>query len=221
VIGLNLTRRLELRFHNSASLATKHCLGYRRSILDRVGSIRGRNRTRFYGFWYCNDFSASCRFFFITNYSINCFEIIDFFGPIPLIKSALKDARRNDLIRLVGPMALILPLALWILSHADQRFFHYLVSSLAICLILCLLFGIQYKKRVTIPILVSIGGFSGLTSGFLGMPGFPVILFYLAGPYCSAVVRANTLLFLFFLMFYLLLLFIFLDLWNSRLFCLD
>ena len=30
------------------------------------------------------------------------------------------------------------------------------------------------------------------------MPGFPVILFYLAGPYCSAVVRANTLLFLFF-----------------------
>ena len=99
--------------------------------------------------------------------------------------------------------------------------FLYLVSSLAICLILCLLFGIQYKKRVTTPILLSIGGFSGLTGGFLGMPGPPVILFYLAGPYCSAVVRANTLLFLFFLMSYLLLLFIFLDLWNSRLFCLD
>ena len=64
-------------------------------------------------------------------------------------------------------------------------------------------------------------GLSGLTGGFLGMLGFPVILFYLVGPYCSAVVRANTLLFLFFLMFYLLLLFIFLDLWNSRLFCLD
>ena len=78
--------------------------------------------------------------------ALTVLTVMDFFGPIPLIKNALKDARRNDLIRLVGPMALILPLALWILSDSDPQFFRYLVSGLSICLILCLLFGIQYKK---------------------------------------------------------------------------
>ena len=45
--------------------------------------------------------------------------------------------------------------------------------------------------------LYGLGACSGLTGGFLGMPGPPVILFYLSGPYSASVVRANTLLLLF------------------------
>ncbi|MDG1935789.1 MAG: sulfite exporter TauE/SafE family protein [Paracoccaceae bacterium] len=129
--------------------------------------------------------------------ALTVLTVMDFFGPIPLLSKAVKDARQNDLVRLLIPMALILPAALWLLSYADPQIFRYLVSSLAICLLLCLIFGLQYKGKVTTPMLVSIGVFSGVTGGFLGMPGPPVILFYMAGPYRAAVVRANTLLFLF------------------------
>jgi uncharacterized membrane protein YfcA len=129
--------------------------------------------------------------------ALTVLTVMDFFGPILLVSKAFKDARKSDLIRLLVPMALVLPFALWLLSYADPKIFRYLISLLAICLLVCLVFGIQYKGKVTSPMLFSIGTFSGLTGGFLGMPGPPVILFYMAGPYRAAVVRANTLLFLF------------------------
>jgi len=129
--------------------------------------------------------------------ALTVLTVMDFFGPIPLLRKAVKDACRNHLVMLIIPMAFILPVALWFLSYADRQIFRYLVSGLALCLLLCLAFGLQYRSKVTTPMLLSLGTISGVTGGFLGMPGPPVILFYMAGPYRAAVVRANTLMFLF------------------------
>ena len=129
--------------------------------------------------------------------AVTVLTVMDFFGPILLVPKAFKGARKGDLIRLLVPMALVLPFALWMLNYADPKIFRYLISLLALCLLVCLILGIQYKGKVTSPLLFGIGAFSGLTGGFLGMPGPPVTLLYMAGPYRAVVVRANTLLFLF------------------------
>ena len=157
-----------------------------------AGIVRG-----FTGFGTAMVFLPVAGFFLSPIVALTVLTVMDFFGPIPLLKKAVQDARWKDLVSLLIPMALILPAALWLLSYADPQIFRYLVSGLAICLLLCLIFGVQYKGKVATPMLVSIGAFSGVTGGFLGMPGPPVILFYMAGPYRAAVVRANTLFFLF------------------------
>jgi len=157
-----------------------------------AGLVRG-----FTGFGSAMIFLPVAGFFLSPISALTVLTVMDFFGPIILLRNALKDARRNDLIKLLLPMALMLPVAIWLLSYTDSKVFRYLISGLAICLVLCLIFGLQFKGKVTTRMLVGIGAFSGLTGGFLGMPGPPVILFYLAGPYQAAVVRANTLLFLF------------------------
>ena len=124
--------------------------------------------------------------------------VMDLFGPLVLLPKVAKDLRFSELWRLVCAMAFVFPFALWALSKSDPNVFRYLVSILAILLLLSLIFGLKYKGAVTRPMLFGIGATSGVTGGFLGMPGPPVIFFYLAGPFRAAAVRANTLAFLFF-----------------------
>ena len=123
--------------------------------------------------------------------------IMDFFGPLVLIPRLAKDIRFSELWRLVLAMALVFPFALWALSKSDPDLFRYLVSCVALVLLICLVMGIRYRRKVTPRLLFGIGASSGITGGFVGMPGPPVIFFYLAGPFQAAAVRANTLVFLF------------------------
>ena len=129
--------------------------------------------------------------------ALTVLAVMDFFGPIFLVPKALTQARRADLTRLLSAMVVVLPIALWLLSRSEPEVFRYLVSLLAILLVTNLTFGLRYRGKVSNAMLYAIGACSGFTGGFLGMPGPPVILFYLSGPYRASIVRANTLLFLF------------------------
>ncbi len=128
--------------------------------------------------------------------ALTILAVMDFFGPMFLVPKALREAHNWDLTRLLFSMVLFLPFALLLLSYSDPKLFRYLVSFLALLLLICLIFGIRFRGKVRPPILYAVGACSGFTGGFLGMPGPPVVLFYLSGPYSASTVRANTLLFL-------------------------
>jgi len=129
--------------------------------------------------------------------ALTVLTVMDVFGPLLAVPKAFKEARKPDLARLLSAMILVFPFALWLLTRSDPAIFRYLVSAMALCLLASLLFGLRYKGHVHPRMLYGLGACSGLTGGFLGMPGPPVILFYLSGPYSASVVRANTLLLLF------------------------
>ena len=82
------------------------------------------------------------------------------------------------------------------MPRKDTVIFRYLVSIMALFLLTSLLLGSRYKGNVRLRILYGIGALSGLSGGYLGMPGPSVIFFYLSGAYNVAVERATKLLFL-------------------------
>ena len=123
---------------------------------------------------------------------------MDIVGPIPLVKPALKDAQRRDLLLLLGGAACMLPVGLALLSTISPETYRYIVSSISLVLLVCLVFGLRYNGQMHPPLVAGIGALSGFSGGLGGVPGPPVILFYMASTLPVRVVRANMLLFLFF-----------------------
>jgi len=74
--------------------------------------------------------------------------------------------------------------------------FRYAASILSLAMLGLLMTGLRYQGQLTPPLIFGTGGLAGLCGGAAGIPGPPVILFYLASPHSPVVVRANTFLYL-------------------------
>lgn len=122
---------------------------------------------------------------------------MDILGPLPNIPTAMKAGHKKDLLRLFGGVVFALPLGLWALTSVDPDLFRYAVSILALTMLAVLGAGLRYRGAVTPPLVVGIGGAGGFLGGAAGLPGPPVILFYMASPHGAAAIRANTMLYLF------------------------
>ncbi|MCT4555660.1 MAG: sulfite exporter TauE/SafE family protein [Pelagimonas sp.] len=122
--------------------------------------------------------------------------IMDVVGPVPLVPRAWREAARRDLVRLCLAMALSLPLGLWVLSLVAPELFRYTVSFLALGMLVVLASGLRWKGAVRGRMVAAIGAVSGFLGGIAGLPGPPVILFYMARPLPVQVIRATILLFL-------------------------
>lgn len=136
--------------------------------------------------------------------AIAAMTIMDLVGPLPIVRAAWRDAYKPDLGRLVVGMAVVLPVAIYCLTLMDPMIFRYSVSFLAIGMLVILLLGLRYRGDVKPGLVYGIGGFSGVTGGLAGIPGPPVILFYMASQHPVRVIRANSLLFLFGFDFFIL-----------------
>lgn len=156
-----------------------------------AGVVRG-----FAGFGTAMIFLPVAGQFLSPFWAIAVLTVMDLFGPLPLVKSAWRDADRPDLGRLVLGMIITLPFALWMLAQLDPQVFRYAVSFIALAMLVILGFGLRYTGTVRPKLVLLTGGISGITGGFAGIPGPPVILFYMASHHPPAVIRANNLLFL-------------------------
>lgn len=123
---------------------------------------------------------------------------MDIIAPAVHIPAALRKGHPRDLMRLMGGVLLLLPLGLWVLTRADPDLFRYAVSLLTLGMLAVLVSGLRYRGVVTPRMVWGIGGAGGFLGGAAGLPGPPVILFYMASPHPASVVRANTNAYLFF-----------------------
>lgn len=121
---------------------------------------------------------------------------MDVFGPIPLVKPALRDAQRRDLLLLLLGAVFLLPVGLAMLSRISPETYRYFVSAISLVLLGCLIFGLRYNGKLHPPLVMGVGALSGFSGGLGGVPGPPVVLFYMASTLPVRVVRANMLLFL-------------------------
>ncbi|MDK3074133.1 sulfite exporter TauE/SafE family protein [Sedimentitalea sp. JM2-8] len=130
--------------------------------------------------------------------------VMDIFGPVPNLPRAFRDAHRRDLVLLIGGAFCLLPVGLSVLSLAAPELYRYGLSTVSLVLVACLALGLRYHGVLYPPLVAGIGAFAGFLGGLIGVPGPPVILFYMASTLPVQVVRANVLLFLFFFDFLLL-----------------
>ncbi|WP_235438911.1 sulfite exporter TauE/SafE family protein [Candidatus Rhodobacter oscarellae] len=122
--------------------------------------------------------------------------VFDFFGPLPAAPRAWAAAHRADLGRLALGALIAMPLGVLVLTQLSPDVFRYVVSVLALGLLAILISGFRWRGSVGPPMVFGTGGVAGFLAGAAGLPGPPVILFYMARPLPPEVIRANVLLFL-------------------------
>ncbi|MDV4145533.1 sulfite exporter TauE/SafE family protein [Shimia sp. FJ5] len=129
-------------------------------------------------------------------WAILTLAVMDMFGPLPNAPSAWRNGHPRDVMRLWAGTLVALPIGLMVLYAVDPAVFRYGVSFLALGMLAALVLGLRYQGTVTRPMVYGIGGAAGFLGGAAGLPGPPVILFYMASPHGARVVRANTMIYL-------------------------
>ena len=124
--------------------------------------------------------------------------VMDMVGPVPNIPRAWREAKRPELAKLLIGAACVLPLASFVLTAMSPEFFRYLVSFVALSLLILLISGVRYRGAFKNWMLYGTGGLGGFLGGVSGVPGPPVIMIYMASENPPAVIRAVNTLYLWF-----------------------
>lgn len=130
-------------------------------------------------------------------YAILMMMTFDLFGPIALLPRAWRDGEPRD-VGLLGIGAIVgLPFGVYLLTQLDPVVFRWIVSLLAISLLVLLVSGWRYRNPLNAMMTSLVGGVSGFLCGVAALPGPPVILSYMSSPRSPQVIRGNTMMYLF------------------------
>lgn len=123
--------------------------------------------------------------------------IFDLFGPIVLLPRAWRDGEPKD-VGLLGIGALIgLPFGIYLLTRMDPVLFRWIVSVLALVLLVLLASGWRYRSPLDALKTCMVGAAGGFLCGIAALPGPPVILSYMSSPRPASAIRANSMLYLY------------------------
>lgn len=122
--------------------------------------------------------------------------VMDIFGPVPILRRTMREAHLGDVARLGLGFVLMVPVGLAVLAVSDPDLFRYAVSIVSLLLLVALIGGLRYRGPVNRGMVYGIGAAGGLLGGTAGLPGPPVILFYMASEHPTTAIRANTMLYL-------------------------
>lgn len=121
----------------------------------------------------------------------------DLFGPIALLPRAWRDGEPRD-VGLLGMGAIIgLPFGVYLLTRLDPVVFRWMISFLALGLLVLLASGWRYRNPLNRLMTGIVGVVSGFLCGVAALPGPPVIMSYMSSPRPAQVIRGNMILYLF------------------------
>ncbi len=120
----------------------------------------------------------------------------DLIGPLIHVPRAFREGDSRDVVRLGLGAFFAVPMGVWVLTLVTPEGFRWGVSLIALVLLVLLASGFRYPGRLTAPLVYAAGALGGFLGGFVGLPGPPVIMLYLASTLPAPVVRANLMLYL-------------------------
>lgn len=121
----------------------------------------------------------------------------DVVGAAPLQKKAIRDGEPHDVLLLILGAVFGLPLGVYLLTLMQPVLFRWLVSSLSLVLLVLLMSGWRYRNPLNALWTSLVGAMGGFMCGVAALPGPPIILSYMSSPRPAAVVRGNTMMYLF------------------------
>ncbi len=124
--------------------------------------------------------------------------LIDTLPILPLAIPALKQALWREVLPVLAGLFVMLPAGIFLLTQGDPIVLRWLISAAILACVVALWSGWRYGGPRGPAVSLGIGGVAGVLSGFAGIPGPPVIIYWLASGLPGAIVRVN-LLALFFL----------------------
>lgn len=121
----------------------------------------------------------------------------DVVGAAPLQKRAIRDGEPHDVLLLILGAVFGLPLGVYLLTLMDPVVFRWLVSCLSLGLLVLLISGWRYRNPLNALCTSLVGAMGGFLCGVAALPGPPIILSYMSSPRPAAVIRGNTIMYLF------------------------
>lgn len=117
--------------------------------------------------------------------------VMDLIGPLPMMPKALPHVHWGDLRRLILGMVIALPLGLTALFFMEAELFRVIVGVVSLTMLVGLATGWRYSGKMSGRAVLGTGMASGFLGGVAGIPGPPVIFFYMASSHAAQVIRAN------------------------------
>ncbi len=117
-------------------------------------------------------------------------------GPVglPII---MKDSHRSSALPIAGLAVLFTPVGLWALGHTPPDIARILIALVAIGAFILVIVTRKAVRQPNVGATVIVGMASGTLAGFAGMPGPPVIPYYLREAFTPVVARASMMLIFF------------------------
>lgn len=112
-------------------------------------------------------------------------------GPLPNLSNSWRNGQPGDIGMMILGAGVMLPFGLWSLSVLDTVLFGWLVSGIILVLLALMIVGWRYQGALTRRIKFLTGALSGYLTGFVGIPGPPVVMLYMASILPISALRAN------------------------------
>jgi uncharacterized membrane protein YfcA len=106
--------------------------------------------------------------------------VVEMFGPLPNLRNALQNGALREVGMLLFGAAVGLPVGLALLSLVSPEAFNWAVSIAVLLLLITLMFGWRYEGELRPSGVTGVGVLGGFMAGIIGIPGPPVIIFYMA-----------------------------------------
>ncbi|PLX35855.1 MAG: sulfite exporter TauE/SafE family protein [Hyphomicrobiales bacterium] len=119
---------------------------------------------------------------------------IDTLPTAPIVIPALKRCTWKTIRPMLVGAFVALPLGVAALRYADPVPARWAISLLTLGFALVLWSGWRYRSKPPTPLVLGVGATAGFLGGFAGIPGPPVILFWMSSA-AAAIARANIIVF--------------------------
>ncbi|WP_119302546.1 sulfite exporter TauE/SafE family protein [Dongia deserti] len=123
--------------------------------------------------------------------------VIDGVAQLALLKSAWREADRQEVAIMAAGALIGIPLGAAILRSVDPILLRWAIAALIIAMLALLISGWRYHGRPTPATTGSVGFAAGILSGAVQTAGPPIVAYWLGGSGAALTVRANIILFFF------------------------
>lgn len=123
---------------------------------------------------------------------------LDLLSAMQLAPKARHDADWTSLKRLVPAALLAIPAGIWLLAVIQPEALRIGISAILLLTVALMASGAKLPLGLPRPATFGVGAVAGALSGAVGMPGPPVMIYFLARPIAAATKRASLLMFFIF-----------------------
>lgn len=124
--------------------------------------------------------------------------IVDGIPVLPLVWNALKRISWSELAPLIIGAVVMAPIGVFVLIVSDPTILRWALSLMILIFVVMLAAGWAYRGPSRSWLSLLAGGLSGFLSGSVGVPGPPVLIYWLGRGVVSVTMRANAMVFFFF-----------------------
>ncbi|WP_421857366.1 TSUP family transporter [Oricola sp.] len=129
-------------------------------------------------------------------HAVVVFLVLDTLPALPLVIPTLRKVSLAELAPVVAGYACLLPLGIWFLKTGDTGVLRWCMSAVIILAAVCLWSGWKYTGPRSLAVRAGVGGLAGFLGGSMGVPGPPVVLYWMAQSNGAGFVRAHLIVFL-------------------------